>query len=104
MTAYWPTEDGWPYADVEGEEIDLAADADDDLLSLRVELYGTAAHPSHLLSELDILEREVISRRFGLQGRGAATMKEIQADLGVPRSELRGALGTGLAKLRTHLT
>ena len=104
MTAYWPTEDGWPYADVDGEQIDLDATADDDLLSLRVELAGSPGHPSHLMDNLDALEREVIARRFGLRGEPVESMKEIQAELGVGRADLRGALGSGLAKLRVHLT
>lgn len=103
MTAYWPTDDGWPYADVEGEAVDVESLADDDLLSLRIELNGAPGHPSHLLSDLEQLEHEVIARRFGLEGRPPATMKQIQADLGVPRSELRDALGSGLAKLRATL-
>lgn len=104
MTAYWPTEDGWPYADVDGEQIDLDATADDDLLSLRLELAETPAHPSHLMDGLSALEREVINRRFGLRGQPVSSMKELQVTLGVPRADLRVALGSGLAKLRDNLS
>ena len=31
-------------------------------------------------------------------------MKELQTLTGLPRSDLRSALGSGLAKLRMHLT
>jgi hypothetical protein len=31
-------------------------------------------------------------------------MKELRADLGLPREDLRHAMGSGLAKLRAHLT
>lgn len=103
MTAYWPTEDGWPYADTTGEVVDLDTLHDDDLLSLRLELDGTPGHPPHLLEELERLEREVIARRYGLGGRPVTSMKEIQADLGVSRADLRHALGSGLAKLRASL-
>jgi hypothetical protein len=30
-------------------------------------------------------------------------MKQLHTDLGVPRADLRQALGSGLAKLRDHL-
>jgi len=96
MSSYWPTEDGWPYADTEREVADVDADFDDDLLSLK-------APPPHLFDDLDPLERQVIRGRFGLDGLPARSMKELHVDLGVPRADLRQALGSGLAKLRTHL-
>jgi len=97
MTAYWPTEDGWPYPDTVDERPDPDAETDDDLLSLRVP-------PPHLYDDLDPLERMVITSRFGLDGAVPRTMKELHNDLGVPRADLRDALGSGLAKLRTQLS
>ncbi len=96
MTFLWPAEDGWPYPDAEGELVDPDGGLDDDLLSLR-------ATPPHLFDDLDPLEREVISARFGLHGAPVRSMKELHADLGVPREQLRLALGSGLAKLRAQL-
>ncbi|MBV8691583.1 MAG: hypothetical protein JOZ37_16215 [Actinobacteria bacterium] len=96
MSTYWPTEDGWPYADVEREEADLGAECDDDLLSLR-------ARSSHLFDDLDPLERQVIESRFGLGGAPIRSMKQLQHDTGVPRADLREALGSGLGKIRSHL-
>jgi DNA-directed RNA polymerase sigma subunit (sigma70/sigma32) len=96
MTAYWPTEDGWPYPDTVQELIDLDSESDDDLLSLRIP-------PPHLYDDLDPIEREVIRARFGLNGVPVRTMKELQVDTGLCRADLRSALGSGLAKLRTHL-
>lgn len=96
MTAYWPTEDGWPYPDTVQEIVDLASESDDDLLSLRIP-------PPHLFDDLDPLERQVIGARFGLNGTPVRTMKELQADTGLCRADLRSALGSGLAKLRSHL-
>lgn len=96
MRSYWPSEDGWPYADTGREEADIGAEPDDDLLSLTV--------PSpHLYDDLEPLERQVISARFGLGGAPIRSMKQLHADLGVPRADLRSALGSGLAKLRDHL-
>lgn len=96
MTAYWPTEDGWPYPDTAGELADLESETDDDLLSLRIPL-------PHLFADLDPLERQVIGSRFGLNGEPVRTMKELQLDTGRCRADLRSALGSGLAKLRSHL-
>src|SRR5262245_1454732 len=95
MSSYWPTEDGWPYHDEPREEIDLGAVVDDDVLSLTIE--------RHLLDDLNPLERQVIQRHYGLDGVAPQSMKQLRTDLGVPRADLRSALGSGLAKLRHHL-
>jgi RNA polymerase primary sigma factor len=96
MSSGWPTEDGWPYHDERREEADLSAPVDDDVLSISTE--------RHLLDGLDPLERQVIEAHYGLGGAEPRTMKQLKVDLGVPRADLRSALGSGLAKLRTHLT
>ena len=97
MASYvWPSDDGWPYPDTEGETIDFDGSIDDDVLSLR-------ATPAHLFDGLDPLERAVIASRYGLDGGPARSMKQLQTELGVPRSDLRQALGSGLAKLRVSL-
>jgi DNA-directed RNA polymerase sigma subunit (sigma70/sigma32) len=95
MSSYWPTDDGWPYADPAGELADPDGEVDEDLLNVRER--GT-----HLLDQLDPLERQVISAHYGLSGP-PRSMKELHADLGLPRDELRGVLGSGLAKLRARL-
>ena len=91
----WP-EDGWPYADASDGPLDNSSAPDDDLISIH-----TLA--THLLDGLGPLERQVVTARFGLDGRPARSMKQIQHDTGLPRGDLRVALGDGLAKLRTHL-
>ena len=96
MTSYWPTEDGWPYADTGLEEEAMGAEPDVDLLAVKIP-------PPHLYEDLEPLERQVITSRFGLAGAPVRTMKQLHADLGVPRADLRSALGSGLAKLRDHL-
>lgn len=96
MSSFWQTEDGWPYADVEGEQADPEAETDEDLLSVKL---GAA----HALEGLEPLEREVVSARFGLQGHPLRSMKELRSELGVDRADLRSALGSGLAKMRTSL-
>ena len=96
MTSSWPTEDGWPYHDDPREEADLSAAVDDEVLSLMTE--------RHLLDDLDPLERRIIESHYGLGGVSPRSMKQLHTDLGMPRADLRAALGSGLAKLRTHLT
>jgi len=97
MSSYlWPNDEGWPYPDSGPENVDLAAGADDDVLSLQ----GTS---THVFDQLDPLERAVITAHYGLGGQPARTMKELHNEMGLPRSELRTALGNGLAKLRTEL-
>jgi DNA-directed RNA polymerase sigma subunit (sigma70/sigma32) len=95
----WPSDEGWPYPDIDADadeledEIDVSADADDDLVSLH-------AAAAHLFDRLRPVERAVVAARYGLDGRGPRTVREIQHELGLPRAELRIALGDGLAKLR----
>jgi len=92
----WPAEDGWPYPDALGDLVDLAGEADDDLLAIRVD--------AHLLDSLSDLEREVIAARFGLQGHPVRTMTELRTDLGVGGDDLLHAYSDGLEKLRIHLS
>ena len=92
----WPNEEGWPYPDTVGETVDYDATTDDDTLSLR-------AMPTQLFDHLEPLERAVITAHYGLDGHQPRTMKQLHTEMGLPRAELRDALGTGLAKLRTEL-
>ena len=96
-TFLWPSEDGWPYPDGELDEIDLAAGVDDDLLSLR-----TAGRM--MIGQLDALERQVITARFGLDGRGTRSFEQIQATTGLGPARVADVMGSGLAKLRRQLT
>jgi DNA-directed RNA polymerase sigma subunit (sigma70/sigma32) len=99
----WPSDEGWPYPDADAdvdlieEPVDFDADADDDLVCLHV------ATP-HLFDDLDPLERQVVLARFGLDGRPPMSMRDIQHKLGLPRPDLRTALGGGLTKLRNRVT
>ena len=95
MSYVWPSDDGWPYPDTERETIDLSGEVDDDALCVRLT-------PS-LLNSLDPLERVLIASRYGLGGTPVRTMKQLHSDLGLPRDQLRNALGSGLAKLRSQL-
>ena len=96
MSSYvWPSDDGWPYPDTERETVDLNSEMDDDALSVRL--------TPTLLNSLEPLERVLIASRYGLGGTPIRTMKQLHSDLGLPRDELRNALGSGLAKLRTQL-
>ncbi len=96
----WWSEDGWPYPDVEAEmdtdALDVEAEPDDDLVSLH-------ALAPHLLDDLPPLQRRVVAARFGLDGGPVLSMKQLQHELGLPRAELRTALGDGLARVRAHL-
>ncbi len=100
MTSFlWPAEDGWPYpdpTDQASEVIDLAAESDDDLLSLKL--------PStHVFDDLDPLERKVITSHYGLNGTPRRSMTQLHNELGLSNADLQGVLGSGLAKLRQHL-
>jgi DNA-directed RNA polymerase sigma subunit (sigma70/sigma32) len=97
MTSYlWPSEDGWPYPDVEGEEASFDEAFDEDALVLR-------AAPRHLFDQLEPLERQVVMSHYGLDGSSPRSMKELHGDLGLTRTAVREALAGGLAKLRLQL-
>jgi DNA-directed RNA polymerase sigma subunit (sigma70/sigma32) len=92
----WAAEDGWPYPDALGDFVDVAGEADDDLLSVTVD--------THLLDTLDPIEREVVSAQFGLRGHAERTFAQLHDDLGLTDDRLHSALGSGLEKLRIHLS
>lgn len=94
-TFLWPAEDGWPYPDTGPEIVDLDAESDDDLMSVRI--------PAHLFDDLEPLERRTLEGRFGLGGTPVRSMQELQVELGVSRATLRAVLASALEKVRTHL-
>jgi DNA-directed RNA polymerase sigma subunit (sigma70/sigma32) len=96
MTAYWPTDDGWPYQDSGPEPADLDSEIDEDLLSVRLPA-------AHLLDHLDPIERQVIAAHYGLNGP-SRTMSQLHTELGLSRADLAKALRSGLAKLRSQLS
>lgn len=102
-TFVWPAEDGWPYPDSDGDDgggaldvVDVANEMDEDALALRL----VAARA---MGSLDTVERRVLEGRFGIGGAPVRSMKQLHADLGLPRAEIRAALGSGLEKLRVTL-
>ena len=74
-------------------EPDLDTDTDDPTKVLIRQIIGAVSQ----------YERAVIRGRYGLDGAPERSLKQLQADLGVPRTELRDALGSGLSKLRSQL-
>lgn len=92
----WAVEDGWPYPDALGDFVDVAGEADDDLLSVRAD--------AHLFDTLDPLEREVVAAQFGLRGHEVRTLAELHDELGLSDAAIETALGSGLEKLRIHLS
>ena len=99
-TYLWPGDTGWPTPDQDEVEpldvIDLDAELDLDALSLH-------APPPHLFDALTSTERTVLGARFGLGGQPVRSMKELHAELGLSRHDLRDALASALAKLRDQL-
>jgi RNA polymerase primary sigma factor len=101
MTTYlWPGDPGWPTPEADttplAEVSDPSGEIDLDAVCLH------AARP-HLLDDLSPLERTVLVARFGLDGAPLRTIKELHAELGLTRHQVRDALETGLSKLRARL-
>jgi RNA polymerase nonessential primary-like sigma factor len=55
------------------------------------------------LSELNEKQREVVERRFGLNGREISTLEEVGADIGVTRERVRQIQVEALRRLRVLL-
>ena len=60
--------------------------------------------PDRVLDDLEPLERLLIAARFGVGGHEIRSMKQLHADTGLSRADLRASLGSGLTKLRTQLS
>lgn len=76
---------------------DPAETVDDDLLWLRTS-------GRRVIGCLDAMERQVITARFGLDGRGTRSFEQIQVTTGLPPARALDVMGSGLAKLRRELT
>lgn len=96
----WPGDPGWPMPEADTtplvEVSDPSGEIDLDAVCLH------AAQP-HLLDDLSPLERTVLSARFGLEGTPVRSIKELHAELGLTRSQVREALERGLSKVRARL-
>jgi RNA polymerase sigma factor (sigma-70 family) len=55
-----------------------------------------------LLGGLDTYERNIVALRFGLDGRGPYSVREIADSLGVGRATIRESLDRAICKLRRH--
>lgn len=52
------------------------------------------------LDELDDMQREIISRRFGLRGYDRSTLEEVSKIMGINREKVRQVQNAGLKKMR----
>ena len=73
---------------------DVDASFDEDLLALHAD--------RHLFDELTPLEREVIVKRFGLEGNSPRRLLDLETELHLRRSDLRAVQLSALGKLRSH--
>ena len=74
---------------------DVDASFDEDMLALHAD--------RHLFDELTPLEREVIVKRFGLEGNFPRRLLDLETELHLRRSDLRAVQMRAIGKLRAHL-
>lgn len=104
MTSFlWPGDPGWPVSEVDADSSPLGFDVSDPSGEIDFDAVCLHAAQPHLLDDLSPLERAVVTARFGLGGVPVRTMKELHAELGLTRHEVRDALESALSKLRAHL-
>ena len=101
-TFRWPAEEGWPYPDTDEDLRDAAipTGADDE----HEELLLLAVRDDRLLDGFSEVEREVITASFGVRGALQRSVHQLHSELGLPDAAIEGAMGSGLAKLRTRLS
>jgi DNA-directed RNA polymerase sigma subunit (sigma70/sigma32) len=85
----------WSFDEPAHDAADIGASVDDDMLALRTD--------RHLFDELTDLEREVIVKHFGLDGRAPHRLVELEMEMHLRRDALREVETTALGKLRSHL-
>jgi DNA-directed RNA polymerase sigma subunit (sigma70/sigma32) len=85
----------WSFDEPTYDAADIAAIVDEDMLALQTD--------RHLFDDLTDLEREVIVKRFGLDGRSPLRLLDLEVDLHIRRDELREVQLSALGKLRSHL-
>ncbi|MDP8986750.1 MAG: hypothetical protein M3N11_00140 [Actinomycetota bacterium] len=101
MTQYlWPGDPGWPAPEADTTPVAEVSDPSGEIDLDAVCLHAAQAH---LLDDLSPLERTVLVARFGLGGAPVRSIKELHADLGLTRHQVREALETGLSKVRARL-
>ncbi|MDP1793316.1 MAG: hypothetical protein Q8K63_04180 [Acidimicrobiales bacterium] len=86
----------WSFDEPARDSVDIGAQIDEDLLALQTD--------RHLFDDLTDLEREVIVKRYGLDGSSPHRLLELESEMHVRRSELRDVEASALRKLRSHLT
>lgn len=86
----------WSFDEPARDAVDVGAAIDEDLLALQTD--------RHLFDDLTDLEREVIVKRYGLDGRSPHRLLELETEMHMRRTELREMEVSALKKLRSHLT
>lgn len=86
----------WSFEEPAQDSVDMGALLDEDLLAVQTD--------RHLFDDLTDVEREVIVKRFGLDGRSPHRLLELETDMHMRRTQLREAEVSALRKLRSHLT
>lgn len=93
----FPTDEGWPYPDTDGEAAmrPPGSTFDDDVDLDALQLVANV----HAFDGLSPVEREVLDRRFW-QGE---SMKELARGLGCSHAEATAVLGQAVDKMRSRL-
>jgi hypothetical protein len=91
----FPSDDGWPYPDAVGLELEADDDIDLDALELRCD--------PHVFADLTELEHFMVTHRYGL-ACNPCSMKELALWLDCSHAEASAVLGAAIDKLRTRLT
>ncbi len=86
----------WSFEEPMIDAADTTAGIDEDMLALHTD--------RHLFDDLTDLEREVIVKHFGLDGKSPVRLIDLEIDMHLRRDDLRQVETSALGKLRAHLS
>jgi len=92
-----------PVGDEQARLAEMVPDESADPTKALTALFHDRADLASVLDDLAVNERQVLRRRFGLEGGEPQTLEAIGKDLGLTRERIRQIEGAGLRKLRALL-
>ncbi len=89
--------------DGERERMEVFSTEEEDSVFERMSTMALSERASLALGTLAPLEKEILNRRFGLEGKSATTLQDIANHIGKSRERIRQIQEKALLKLRAHL-
>ena len=89
--------------DADKSLLDVIAGDNDAIPSLQIQNYDFKEYIAQILNQLNLKQREVIARRFGLLGYNPATLEQVGVEVGLTRERVRQIQVEVLQKLKKQI-